>query len=419
MLTFPRIMATQADIVKNLLEAHNDISCEIELNPLDQITSPYQMKIALDYLMGAQASHMTLTLNYDDLVKHHTADIGENGMEAWKEWRKDIDLKFKDFMTSLHNKAEELVLIHTRHLQGQSTLNPNSPDGLSVSVTPVDPTNHTSVGQLDTDWELFCLERDVQVDGQLSSTKHMPYSSPTLFPCVGSDKLPPRLLIFNSHVRYVVLNCTSTAPVLPEQLTVADMAHNLSGLTNPVLWERIDSTRAIADTSHSSPVMWPAQLNYFCDKLRYVDKAALYLLKFSAYYDSIEYEQEIHFTYVARITADHCHIPSLLDMTTKRELPDDRLLDWVFQPTNPKVTDQCMTRLDTVSLTWKPPWVSLGMLLCVFNFFVAHMKPQIPVLITTCYVEWLLGEPPWTLKETETDCLWLLSLATSSQPLVW
>ena len=123
--------ATEAQVISRLSELHNDISCQIDLNPPEDVVSPHLLKLHMQQLADTLATYKTFILYWNILLTDHAANIGVDGMQAWRQWKTTLDAKFKAFKQASSNKSEELDVDPpmARHL----THNPNV-DNLSASM---------------------------------------------------------------------------------------------------------------------------------------------------------------------------------------------------------------------------------------------------------------------------------------------
>ena len=76
---------TEAQVIGKLSELHNDISCQIDLNPPEDVVSPYLLKLHMQQLANTLATYKTFILHWNILVTDHAANIGADGMQAWRQ----------------------------------------------------------------------------------------------------------------------------------------------------------------------------------------------------------------------------------------------------------------------------------------------------------------------------------------------
>ena len=118
-------------VTSKLSELHNDITCQINLNPPADIVSPYQLKLHMQQLADTLASYKSFILHWNTLMTNHPDTIGDDGVQGWWQWKTALDNKFKAFKMESSNKAEEVNMVPT--LQRHSTHNQNS-DQISTTM---------------------------------------------------------------------------------------------------------------------------------------------------------------------------------------------------------------------------------------------------------------------------------------------
>ena len=115
---------TMTQLISKISELHNDITCQINLDPPADIVTPYQLGLHQQQLASTLATYKMFILHWNILAIDHADSIGQNDMQAWQQWKNDLDAKFKAFRLASSNKAEEINTNPT--LQRQSDFNHNS-----------------------------------------------------------------------------------------------------------------------------------------------------------------------------------------------------------------------------------------------------------------------------------------------------
>ena len=82
---------TEAEFITCLSELHNDITCQIDLNPPENVVSPYQLKLHMQQLEDTLSSYISFILNWNTLIKKHSDNIGADGVQGWQQWNSHTD----------------------------------------------------------------------------------------------------------------------------------------------------------------------------------------------------------------------------------------------------------------------------------------------------------------------------------------
>ena len=101
-------MATEGQVIARLSELHNDITCQMDLNPPADIVSPYQLKLHDRRLQETTIMYRSFILQWNLLVNNHSDTIGAKGIQGWRQWKAALDTKFKAYKLQSDNKAEEI-----------------------------------------------------------------------------------------------------------------------------------------------------------------------------------------------------------------------------------------------------------------------------------------------------------------------
>ena len=73
---------TEAQVISKLSELHNDISCQIDLNPPENVVSPHLLKLHMQQLADTLVFYRSFMLHWNILVTNHAANIGTEGMHG-------------------------------------------------------------------------------------------------------------------------------------------------------------------------------------------------------------------------------------------------------------------------------------------------------------------------------------------------
>ena len=101
-------MATEGQVIARLSELHNDITCQMDLNPPADIVSPYQLKVHNQQLQETTVMYRSFILQWNTLINNHAESIGPDGVQGWRQWKSTLDTKFKAYKLQSINKAEEI-----------------------------------------------------------------------------------------------------------------------------------------------------------------------------------------------------------------------------------------------------------------------------------------------------------------------
>ena len=95
---------TEAQVISKLSELHNDITCQIDLNPPADVVSPYQLKLHKEQLADTLASYKSFILHWNIIISNHSEIIGVKGVQGWRQWKSTLDTKFRTFKMDSNNK---------------------------------------------------------------------------------------------------------------------------------------------------------------------------------------------------------------------------------------------------------------------------------------------------------------------------
>ena len=76
---------TEAQVVSKLFKLHNDITCQIDLNPPADVVSLYQLKLHMQQLADTLASYKSAMLHWNILISSHSERIGIEGVQGWRQ----------------------------------------------------------------------------------------------------------------------------------------------------------------------------------------------------------------------------------------------------------------------------------------------------------------------------------------------